>query len=536
MAFVVGRAYSISNLSYCVGSNTPSYLSVNRCFYYQDETHMDVYNVRQIRVIREGEYDEKYYSGDHVLLCNEYGSVLYDIPCEQVNRQDNKYYISFYLEGGEGISEMYDWLESGGITEIYTGTQISMYFESGVRQKPRKYNFIYRDETYNQDTILLDGSVSYVTPFTLVAQEGYSLYHREIKVRFYPHTPVGWDDDESVIYISPVVVKGNQIEFGLIAFERYRSTHPEADESFQIECDAYNLEDKKYILFGSDTLSADILSRINGKEGEIYKQDVEYGEDYSVELSLIGENYFTTLSLQLIKDWLYDRFYNEDTGKLDCCESIEVIYINEQKVKIIFKKVFGNIDDESIAIYTDDSIWTFGKTTEELNIIHEKGLTIELYRMTCEKNFVDKTNYINKVLDLNGTLREACTLMNPVITIEYFGEPPTFNYVYIPKFNRYYFVTALTNIRDGLWSMSLHVDVLMTYKSTIKQQIGFIARNEDDYNPLIEDDQRLTESGDDYEVIDINANTSPLVAIKRGDEQQDLAFVIGVISGGTSNE
>ena len=191
--------------------------------------------------------------------------------------------------------------------------------------------------------------------------------------------------------------------------------------------------------------------------------------------------------------------------------------------------VSANIDDENIFIMTEDSPYSYGKTTEELNIIHEKGLSIELYRMTCEKNFVDKTNYINKVLDLNGTLREACTLMNPVITIEYFGDVPSFNYVFIPQFNRYYFVTALTNIRDGLWSMSLHVDVLMTYKSTIKQQNGFIARNENDYNLLIEDTERVREKDEEVEVIDITYDNDVFIDITS--QNDEPTFVLGAIRG-----
>ena len=330
MAFQVGRAYSISNLSYCTASTTSSFLRVGGCFYYQDETHMSVNEIRQIRVIREGEYEETYYD-EHVLLCNVDGVVLFAIPCDQLNRQDNKHYISFIAENDGG--DMDYWLESGGITEIYNGYDISIYFNNPTLHGQRNFDFIYNDEKYDEDAHLFS---NYIRPITLVAKEGYSLFHRDINVRFFPRTPVGWDEEESIIDISSVVVKGNQIEFGNVAFERYRTTHPEADESYNIRCDAYNLSVKKYILFGADTETTFNVSRVNGSPTEIYKEDVIYGQDYEVELSLVGKNYFTTLSLSLIKEWLYDEFLVEETHLLDCCESIDVIYVDSQKVKITY--------------------------------------------------------------------------------------------------------------------------------------------------------------------------------------------------------
>ena len=69
------------------------------------------------------------------------------------------------------------------------------------------------------------------------------------------------------------------------------------------------------------------------------------------------------------------------------------------------------------------------------------------------------------------------------------------NYVYIPDFNRYYFINDITSVRQNLWRLSLHVDVLMSYKKEIKNTKAFISRNEFIYNDKLVDDFR------DYEYI-----------------------------------
>ena len=61
------------------------------------------------------------------------------------------------------------------------------------------------------------------------------------------------------------------------------------------------------------------------------------------------------------------------------------------------------------------------------------------------------------------------------------------NYVYIPDFNRYYFINDITSVRQNLWRLSLHVDVLMSYKKEINNTYAFISRNEFDYDPDIYD-------------------------------------------------
>lgn len=117
---------------------------------------------------------------------------------------------------------------------------------------------------------------------------------------------------------------------------------------------------------------------------------------------------------------------------------------------------------------------------------------IALYQNIAENNRVDKTDYLTEVGTLSGAFRKECSLLSP--SIEYQSEDiPTFNYVFIPAFNRYYFVTSLTTVNKNLWRMDLKCDVLMTYKNGIALLTAIIARQENDYNDDLIDTEIPTE-------------------------------------------
>lgn len=119
---------------------------------------------------------------------------------------------------------------------------------------------------------------------------------------------------------------------------------------------------------------------------------------------------------------------------------------------------------------------------------------LSLYQNTAETNRVDKSAYLSPVGTLSGALRERCSLVSPVLTIEY-PKVPDFNYVYIEAFGRYYFVTGVVSVRHNLWEISLECDVLMTYKDKLLECEAFIDRNENTFNPLIVDRRKVIEQG-----------------------------------------
>ena len=122
-------------------------------------------------------------------------------------------------------------------------------------------------------------------------------------------------------------------------------------------------------------------------------------------------------------------------------------------------------------------------------------VTVSLYNSSAEPNVVDKTPHITSAGSLSGTFRGEVSVTNPSITF-YFKGVPTFNYVYIQKFSRYYYVTAITNISNNLWRADLKCDVLMSFKNQILNLYCVIARQENVYNDNLIDSELLQENGE----------------------------------------
>lgn len=127
-------------------------------------------------------------------------------------------------------------------------------------------------------------------------------------------------------------------------------------------------------------------------------------------------------------------------------------------------------------------------------------MTILLYNCTAEEIKLNKSGDLTLVSTLTGTLRSGCDIINPDILIET-ATLPVFNYAYIPEFNRYYFLRNITNASKTLWNITLHVDVLMSYKEPILRLKADVSRNEFDYDLLLQDNQRTEETIHDIDII-----------------------------------
>ena len=84
-------------------------------------------------------------------------------------------------------------------------------------------------------------------------------------------------------------------------------------------------------------------------------------------------------------------------------------------------------------------------------------------------NMSDNRTIRKKLLSdftVSGTLRDTCSIMYPVITIES-SSVFRYNYAYIPDFRRYYFIKNITSFRTNLWTVEFEVDPLMSFKGDI---------------------------------------------------------------------
>ena len=114
-------------------------------------------------------------------------------------------------------------------------------------------------------------------------------------------------------------------------------------------------------------------------------------------------------------------------------------------------------------------------------------MTIQIQQTTSEKNKIGKS--ISTLFTASGALREGTSIINPVIMISGANIPTlkNANYMHIPDFNRFYFITDIKSIRNGLIEISGHVDVLQTYASQIRNNTAIIKRNANSWNLYIED-------------------------------------------------
>ena len=136
-------------------------------------------------------------------------------------------------------------------------------------------------------------------------------------------------------------------------------------------------------------------------------------------------------------------------------------------------------------------------------------MTMNLYQNTADKYVLDKSSYLTSIDTLTGTLRDRCDIISPTIIIER-DALPNFNYVYIPTFNRYYYLNGIVSVRKNLWEISLTLDERMTYKTDILALENVIigrAESATWYDPFYVDDKIPVTAGLRHTVTEISNTT-----------------------------
>lgn len=117
------------------------------------------------------------------------------------------------------------------------------------------------------------------------------------------------------------------------------------------------------------------------------------------------------------------------------------------------------------------------------------SFTIHFTQTSSAANVVNK-EFSRGGVDIQGTLRDGSSLIDPVILIE--ANAPGFhangyNYCYVEEFGRYYYITNIISTNHTLWEIHCHVDVLMSYQEQIRAQTAIVARQESQYNLMLDD-------------------------------------------------
>lgn len=113
--------------------------------------------------------------------------------------------------------------------------------------------------------------------------------------------------------------------------------------------------------------------------------------------------------------------------------------------------------------------------------------TANFYKSNSDKLDVEKNISLIRE-DQEITIIEPVDISDPVLKLSKNIGSLSFNYVYIPDFNRFYMVIEPPTWREGFYTVKLHVDVLMTFKSGFYTKKAVIKRNSRDYNLYLSDE------------------------------------------------
>lgn len=148
------------------------------------------------------------------------------------------------------------------------------------------------------------------------------------------------------------------------------------------------------------------------------------------------------------------------------------------------------------------------------------------------------------VREMTGTLREDCSIIDPVIVVEgSLAQLSGVNYFTIPAFGRSYFVTGSPESLGGDFVLLRgHVDVLSSFAEGIRANTAIIRRQENDWNLYLPDEVIKSYSNPLVSTVSFPSGFSGasyvlLVAGKRGDGMQTGAggYVPGSTGVGNSN-
>lgn len=92
-------------------------------------------------------------------------------------------------------------------------------------------------------------------------------------------------------------------------------------------------------------------------------------------------------------------------------------------------------------------------------------MKVRLYQFAKRNNSTKRPAASDNYVELECRLKEPTTMLAPVMTFQTLN-PSAYNYMFVPSWNRYYFITDVT-FNEGMYEVSAVVDTLGSYKNEI---------------------------------------------------------------------
>lgn len=136
-------------------------------------------------------------------------------------------------------------------------------------------------------------------------------------------------------------------------------------------------------------------------------------------------------------------------------------------------------------------------------------MVITLYKNNSPNYFINKV--LAAATTFSGTLRGESSTIDPIIIIEA-ENLSQYNYLYIPSFGRFYYINNIESVRNNLWRLTCHVDVLNTYRSEIltHQAIVLKATQQNVSDLMIDDGDWVVENKKSNTVISFPSGLNDL--------------------------
>ena len=116
-------------------------------------------------------------------------------------------------------------------------------------------------------------------------------------------------------------------------------------------------------------------------------------------------------------------------------------------------------------------------------------MDITLYNNTAPVNQLDKSSFLSSLASYTGAVaRMDVSMIHPKLKLEEAcATIAAANYAYISDFGRYYQIVDKQADENGLFTITLSVDVLQTYCDDIKALKGIVSRQKDNYDMYLKD-------------------------------------------------
>ena len=159
-----------------------------------------------------------------------------------------------------------------------------------------------------------------------------------------------------------------------------------------------------------------------------------------------------------------------------------------------------------------------GGNAEVTHPAHSGNIKMTLYTNISNDNVLNKN--ITKICDITSiSLKQSTSLENPVMIIDTTYDLTNCNYAYVEEWDKYFYINNIDLMPGGLYSLSMHVDVLMTYASEILNIPATIERSQNEYNPYINDGTYVSDSREFVSVVNFNTgfnDTGEFILITAG--------------------